>query len=261
MIEGLDISADGEWIVFDSNRAGNQDIYKMRLDGGEPIALTNDPADDFNPIWSPDGEEVVFYSLRSDNRRDVYVMSADGGSVRRITDQGGRKPDWSPDGQQIVFFSGRAGESDDIYVISREGEIEGEAPRRLTEGGILPKWSPDGTRIAFWEYGALDVGSQLVSVVSLQSGEVERLVHLGNIVSVYVAWSLDGGTIYYKAQQSDGAESLWSVPASGGEPQALVHFDDPARPSMRKEFTHDGERFYFTLTEHESDIWMMELIQ
>ena len=260
MIEGMDISSDGEWIIFDSNRAGNQDIYKMRLDGGEPVALTSDPADDFQPMWSPDGEEVVFYSLRSGNRREVYVMSADGGSVRPLTDQGGIFPDWSPDGQEIVFFSPRAGISADIYVSSRLGEIHGEAPRRLTtEGGLLPKWSPDDTRIAFWE--PVSPGTDFVSVVSLQSGEVERLVRLGNIDSVHVAWSEDGRTIYYKAQQSDGAESLWSAPASGGEPQELVHFDDPARPSMRREFTHDGERFYFTLTEHESDIWMMELIQ
>jgi len=156
-------------------------------------------------------------------------------------------------------MSRRAGVPLDIYVISREGEIEGEAPRRLTtEGGFMPKWSPDGTRIAFLEPGALLTDS-FVSVLSLQSGEVERLVHLGNVGVGYVAWSEDGRTIYYKDQQSDGAESLWSVPASGGEPQALVHFDDPERPSTRREFAHDGERFYFTLTEHESDIWMMEL--
>ena len=261
MIEAMDISSDGEWIVFDSDRAGNQDIYKRRLDGGEPIQLTSDSADDFHPKWSPGGEEVVFYSLRSDNRRELYKMSADGGSLHRLTNRGGAFPDWSPDGQEIAFFSPRAGEPPDIYVISREGEIEGDAPRRLTtEGGLMPKWSPDGTRIAFWEPGALPA-DQLVSVVSLQSGEIERLVHLSNIESLYVTWSEDARTIYYKTQQSDGASSMWSVPASGGEPQALVHFADPARPSIRREFTHDGERFYFTLTEHESDIWMMELTQ
>ena len=259
MIEAMDISSDGEWIVFDSDRAGNQDIYKMRLDGGEPIQLTRDPADDFHPKWSPGGEEVVFYSLRSDNRRELYMMSADGGSLHRLTDQGGVFPDWSPDGQEIAFFSGRPGE-EDIYVISREGEIEGDVPRRTTtEGGIMPKWSPDGTRIAFSGFSA-GLSDEFVSVVSLLSGEVERLVDLGN-VGANVAWSEDGRTIYYKVQQPNGSSSISSVPASGGEPQALVHFDDPARPSMRREFAYHGERFYFTLTEYESDIWMMELTQ
>jgi TolB protein len=259
MTEGMDISADGEWIVFDSNRAGNQDIYKMRLDGGDPIPLTKDPADDFDPRWSPSGEEVVFYSARSDNLRDVYVMSADGGSVRRLTDQGGSWPDWSPDGQQIAFSSPRSGDRVNIYVSSRQGETQGETSRRMTgEGGYGPKWSPDGTRLAFNEFGAVPT-DWFVSVVSLQSGEVERLVHLN--ASGHVAWSEDGRTIYYKAQESAGASSMWSVPASGGEPEALVHFDDPARPSMRREFAYHEERFYFTLTEYESDIWMMELTE
>lgn len=260
MIEAMDISSDGEWIVFDSDRAGNQDIYKMRLDGGEPIQLTSDSADDFHPKWSPGGEEVVFYSLRSDKRRELFKMSADGGSLHRLTNRGGLFADWSPDGQELAFFSGRAGERGDIYVISREGEIEGEAPRRMTtEGGIGSQWSPDGTRIAFSGFGA-GPGDEFVSVVSLQSGEIERLVDLGN-VEANVAWSEDGTTIYYKVQRPSGASSIWSVPASGGEPQALVHFDDPTRPSMRREFAYHGERFYFTLTEHESDIWMMELTE
>jgi len=99
-----------------------------------------------------------------------------------------------------------------------------------------------------------------VSVVSLESGEIERLVDLGS-VQANVAWSEDGRTIYYKVQQPNGSSSISSVPASGGEPQALVHFDDPARPSMRREFAYHGERFYFTLTEYESDIWMMELTE
>ena len=54
-----------------------------------------------------------------------------------------------------------------------------------------------------------------------------------------------------------GHASLWSVPAGGGEPKLLVRFDDAARPSPRAEFAVDGRRFYFTLSERESDIWRM----
>jgi TolB protein len=48
-IEGIDVSPDGRWLVFDSSRSGNQDIYKMPIEGGELIQLTTDPADDFLP--------------------------------------------------------------------------------------------------------------------------------------------------------------------------------------------------------------------
>ena len=57
------------------------------------------------------------------------------------------------------------------------------------------------------------------------------------------------------------AEAASSVPASGGEPKLLVTFDDPSRPSVRYEFATDGERFFFTLAEYESDVWVMELTE
>ena len=73
--------------MFDSNRDGNQEIYKVRADGsGEPIRLTNDPAYDGNPMWSPDGRFIVFDSDREDGRFEVYVMHADGkGKPIRLT--------------------------------------------------------------------------------------------------------------------------------------------------------------------------------
>lgn len=52
---------------------------------------------------------------------------------------------------------------------------------------------------------------------------------------------------------------LGELSRGGGEPELLVHFEDPERPSIRSEWASDGKRFYFTLTEHEGDVWVMEL--
>ena len=71
-------------------------------------------------------------------------------------------------------------------------------------------------------------------------------------------WSADGQTIYYKTTGPEGS-SIWSVPVSGGEPKLLVRFDDPNRRSTRPEWAVGAGRFVFTLTEHESDVWVMEL--
>ena len=49
------------------------------------------------------------------------------------------------------------------------------------------------------------------------------------------------------------------IPPEGGEPELLVHYDDPTRVPLRPEWSADGENFYFTLTEFESDVWVMEL--
>jgi Tol biopolymer transport system component len=72
-------------------------------------------------------------------------------------------------------------------------------------------------------------------------------------------WAPDGRTIYYKALDAEGRASIWSIPAEGGNSRLLVRFDDPARVSSRAEFATDGKRFYFTISEPESDIWQMEL--
>jgi hypothetical protein len=50
------------------------------------------------------------------------------------------------------------------------------------------------------------------------------------------------------------------MPVAGGRPRLLLRFDDPARPSNRFEFASDGARFYFTLEDRQSDIWVAEIV-
>ena len=64
-------------IVFTSTRDGDWEIYTMNTDGGQPVRLTQNFADDFNPVWSPTGEEILFVSDR-DGVHDLYLMNADG---------------------------------------------------------------------------------------------------------------------------------------------------------------------------------------
>ena len=64
-------------IAFCSNRDGNFEIYVMNTDGSNPVRLTNDPAQDVTPAWSPDRTKIAFGSTRTGNT-DVYVMNADG---------------------------------------------------------------------------------------------------------------------------------------------------------------------------------------
>lgn len=266
-IEGMGVSPDGRFLVFDSNRSGNQDIYKMPLgplETGELVQLTTDSADDFDPAFSPDGKEIVFYSLRTGNR-DIFIMSSEGGTARRLTRSAGQDnlcPDWSPDGKNIAFESDRSGRSE-VYVISADrGEPETGTPLPLTtEGGNFPKWSRDGRSIAYSHNG--------LSIVNADSGESRVLVptaEFANAIDLDAfpenlnsAWSLDGRVIYYLVYDRENSASIGSVATSGGGPTLLVRFDDPARVSIRIEWAAGAGRFYFTLTEHESDIWVMDL--
>jgi hypothetical protein len=51
------------------------------------------------------------------------------------------------------------------------------------------------------------------------------------------------------------------MPATGGRPRLLVRFDDPARASNRFEFASDRRRFYFTVEDRQSDLWVAELVR
>ena len=103
-------------IAFESDRDWDVlkfEIYVMDDDGGNQRNLTNNPSDDRDPSWSPDGKRIVFASDRDDmgGNRQIYVMDADGGNQRNLSnnDFDEWEPSWSPDGKRIVFMSNRAG--------------------------------------------------------------------------------------------------------------------------------------------------------
>jgi len=167
-IESLRISPDGKWLAFDSDRSGNMDIYKMRVDGSDLQQLTRNTADEFHPGWSPDGREVSFQSWRSGNR-DSYAMSADGTSERLIASAPGHDfaGMWSPDGTQIAFASDRNGgvSGSELFLVSASG---GTPKQLTTQGGLWPYWSPDGKFIAY-------VGGAALRIITPQ-GRNERVI-------------------------------------------------------------------------------------
>ena len=123
-------------------------IYVMGADGKNQRQITDNPATDSSPDWSPNGKSIVFYSER-DGNSEIYVMDADGKNQRQITDNPAkdRDPDWSPNGKSIVFHSKRDG-NEEIYVM----DVDGKNQRRLTDDPAKdesPAWSPDGKSIAF----------------------------------------------------------------------------------------------------------------
>ena len=139
-------------LAYASDRSGegNLDIWVKQLAGGEPLRLTDDQADDYEPAFSPDGSQIAFRSERRGG--GIYVISALGGDARLIA-TGGRTPRFSPNGQQIAYWSGDPQMYTDtpksrLYVVSLAG-----GPQRQLQPDFTatrsPIWTPEGTHLLF----------------------------------------------------------------------------------------------------------------
>ena len=131
---------------------GDPDIFVYSLETANSENITNHPAFDADPNFSPDGTQIVFASLR-DGNAEIYLMNADGGNVRRLTNHPAwdNHPVFSPDGTTVAFNSDRENENSDVYLMNTDGgDIRHLTDWKHHESVEPGCWSPDGTRIAFY---------------------------------------------------------------------------------------------------------------
>ena len=81
-------------IAYQTSRDGNLKIYVMNGAGSGLTNLTDNPANDGQPVWSPDGTQIIFWSSR-DGNKELYVMDADGSNQTRLTDTTPSNSSWS----------------------------------------------------------------------------------------------------------------------------------------------------------------------
>jgi lysophospholipase L1-like esterase len=145
-------------IAFSSDRDGDDEVYVMDVEGGNPTNLTNNLVfDDGQPSWSPDGKQIAFVSNR-DGNREIYIMDADGENPTRVTNNpdADHDPSWSPAGDRILFTRGQEGTSwngNSIYGINPDGTNEQHrATPPVSNSEIFqydPAWSPDAGGLAW----------------------------------------------------------------------------------------------------------------
>ena len=251
--EDVDVSPDGRWLVFDSDRGGNPDLYVMPATGGEARQITTDPAGDFSGDWSPDGRRIVFHSLRGGNR-NIYTVDADGTNLHKRTSGPGERldPDWSPDGKTIVFemVGPEPGRHGLMMLPLADSSRQELIP---VETGDYAHWSPDSRSIVYHNPDGLrlrrvDSGAETLIVSNAEIGAE----------AFYAAWSPDGAKLYYMARLPK-RWSIASVPAAGGASTLLVDFDDHTRQHTKYGFCTDGKVFYVTMGSPESDLFVADL--
>jgi dipeptidyl aminopeptidase/acylaminoacyl peptidase len=124
----------------------------MEVEGGDRQRLTDGPADDGNPAWSPIAPLIVFDASRGLFHGDIYVVSADGsGEMSNVTESLplDSNPSWSPDGRRIAFLRKRDKRSRArVFVMNADGSVQTNL-HAIGDAYSKPSWSPDGRRLAY----------------------------------------------------------------------------------------------------------------
>ena len=253
----VDVSPDGQWIVFSSTRhTANPDLYLKRAEGQAVTQLTSDPAPDVQPCFHPDGKRILFASLRSGNW-DIWTVQLHGGQATQMTRSPMHEvhPSVSPDGGRLVYcmFNERS-EQWELWI--QQLSITGA--RRMIGVGLFPEWSPNAESVVYQR--ARERGGRWFSIwrVDLDNGEPQFPIEIASRTDAALIqpnWSPDGQWITYgTARLSDdpgqmtpnypvmSSGDIWIVKADGSEPMQLTdgggkHFGSVWGPKDQVFFT------------------------
>jgi Tol biopolymer transport system component len=126
-------------------------LFIINDDGTDLTPLPIVGGGDYDPAWSPNGESILFTSLREGGIPQLYLMDISDRSARLISDDNekrGMQASWSADGQEIIFISSRNGPYQ-IWTMNKDGS----SPARFSVSGgkknEYPVWSPDQQMVVF----------------------------------------------------------------------------------------------------------------
>ena len=218
-------SADGSRIAYVSTRDGNAEIYVMNADGTGATRLTNDPQADGRPVFTPDGQTVVFHSARTAGKQQIWSVGVDGSGLTQLTrDSVNFSPSVSPDGQTIAYVSVRD-KNYDIWLMSKDGSNQRAFTRSPQQRESEPRFLRDGTLAYLVERREGNRTVQQVVRADLATGSVSPLSGIDlAIASFAVSASGDLVALVVNAEPQNRRNPLYKVyilPTGTGTPVPL----------------------------------------
>ena len=254
------MSPDRSEIAFSSGG----DLWTVPASGGDARLLVSHPANESQPVYSPDGRTLAFVSDRTGGG-DIYLLTLASGDLRRLTfgDGGELLDGWSRDGQWIYFSSGSqeiAG--NDIFRVRASGGTPMPVSADRFTNEFAAAASPDGQSIAFsargngpgqwWRKGHSHLDESEIWVMKgLATSAYEKIVERG-AKNYWPMWSADGRSVYFMSDRS-GAENIWVKPLAG-EPRQVTQFR--AGRVLWPDISTDGRTIVF---ERNFGIWTLDV--
>ena len=186
------------------------EIFTMKFDGSDQTNISNNPATESFPNYSPDGSKILFSTTR-DGNSEIYQMNADGSNQVRLTTNPAEDtfPYYSPDGASIVFVSNRDG-NDEIYKMDAGGTNQ----IRLTNDALVqkaPAFSPDGQKII---YATTELaGPNKLWTMNIDGTNQQAFPELGFYNRP--SYSPDGSKILFVYGFDITTQNIWTANANG----------------------------------------------
>jgi serine/threonine protein kinase/WD40 repeat protein len=258
------LAPDGQQVAFtwSGETQDNDDLYVQRIGSGGPLRLTTDPAVDFAPAWSPDGNWIAFLRGQLPGKSELRLIAPLGGPERKVADitiqQAYIDPPlmaWLPDSRSLIVVDAPgAGQREGLFVVSTDtGEKRPlfSSPSS-TFADTSPAVSPDGRSIVF------DRGRELqVSALTAQfeASPPRGLTHR-EFAAQHPAWSPDGTEIVFSARSR-----LWRLNvASGGDPiQVPFVGGDAFMPVLTRGQRGTPDRLVYVRGSVDPNIWRVTM--
>lgn len=252
-------SPDGTRIAWVHFQDGVGEIMVANADGSGRVNVTNHAKDDRGPVWSPDGTKIAFYSLRQEERWEVYSMNPDGSNVQRLTDRScqSHDPAWSPDGTKIGFICGLR-EFAEVYVMNADGSNWQRLTEDPTDKGYFEDaaltWSADSQWLGYVKYR--DKGHSKgggVYRVNVNTKEIVTIMESDSNAFHAPAWSPDGTKLAFSAYRPIDSGSYDIVVVNPYNPDGSTNLTMTAKFDNQPRWSSDGAKITFISNRASSD--------
>jgi Tol biopolymer transport system component len=218
------MSPDGRFIAYEGrfpDTGSPRDILVLALDGSRETAAVTGPADDFSPLWSPDGSHLVFMSTRSGSNGLWAVPmregQASGPAVLLKADVGAINPMGITRGGSLYYMA--AGNArQDVFVAPLEGYQVTKMPTRVGDQFVNantgPAWSPDGETLAYYsmrgasiERMRVDGGRPTLVLRSVKTGQERTFSMPQALLNPFLSgprWFPNGRSLLILARNLEG---------------------------------------------------------